>query len=77
MVIRKDMEHMRVPMETDPSCNTVMISDTGMEYTDGQVGQYITENTNRVIKMVKDIGGGQMEVNIGESGRITRDRDKE
>ncbi len=58
-------------METDTSGNSVMISPTGMEYTDGQVEEYITENKNRVIKMAKDIRGGQVAVNIGESGRMT------
>jgi hypothetical protein len=64
-------------METDSSGNTVMISETGMEYTDGLMDQYITENTNRIINMVKVIRGGQMEKNIGESGRITRNVERE
>ena len=72
MVRRKDMEHMRILMETDTSGNSVMISNTGMEYTDGLMEEYITENTNRVNMMVKDIRGGQVvAMNIGESGRIT------
>ena len=71
MIRRKDMEHSRVVMETDTSGNSVMISNTGMEYTDGLMDQYITENTNRVIKMVKDIRGGQVVTNTGESGTIT------
>ncbi len=59
-------------METDTWGNTVMMRDTGMEYTDGQrKEQYIMESGNRVRKMVKDITGGQMEMNIGETGRIT------
>ena len=77
MVREKDMEQWRVLMETDTSGNTVMISSTGMEYTYGRVEMYITENTNREIKMVKDIGGGQMERNIGESSRMTRDGERE
>ncbi len=67
----KDMEHGRVVMETDTLGNSVMIRDTGMEYKDGQVEKYITEIGNRIIKMVKDIAGGQMEMNIGENSRIT------
>ena len=47
------------------------MSDTGMEYTDGLMEQYITENGNRIIKMAKDISGGQMAMNIGESTRMT------
>ncbi len=59
-------------METDTSGNTVMIRGTGMEYTDGQVGQYITESGKRIIKMVKDIRGGQqVQMNIGDNTRMT------
>ncbi len=67
----KDMEHGRVLVETDTSGNTVMISNTVMEYTDVLMEkQYITENGNRVMKMVKDITGGQvMAMNIGDTGR--------
>ena len=72
MVTRKDMEQWRVLMETDSSGNTVMFSCTGMEYTDGLMEEYITENGNRIIKMAKDISGGQMAMNIGESSRMTR-----
>jgi hypothetical protein len=35
-----------------------MITATGMEYTDGVMEQYITENGNRIRKMAKDISGG-------------------
>ena len=58
-------------METDTLGNSLMISLTGMEYTDGLMGQYITESGKRVIMMVKDITGGQMDKNIGDNGRIT------
>ncbi len=77
MVREKDMEHRKVLMERDTWGNTVMISNTGMEYTDGEVEQYITENINWVIKMDKDITGGQMAMNIMESSRVTRDGDRE
>jgi hypothetical protein len=42
-----------------------------MEYTDGLKEMYITESGNRVIKMAKDTSGGQMEMNIGDTTRIT------
>jgi hypothetical protein len=77
MVTTKDMEHGRRLMETDTSGNTWMITSTGMEYTDGQVEEYITENGNRVIKMAKDIKGGQMAMNIGESTRMTCNGERE
>ncbi len=76
MITTKDMEQGRLLMETDTSVNGVMIRDTGMEYKDGVMGQnikemYITESTKRVTEMVKVITGGQMAMNIGDSGRIT------
>ena len=58
-------------METDASDNSVKISITGMEYTDGLMEKYITESTKKVIKKGKDIRGGQVERNTGESTRIT------
>jgi hypothetical protein len=49
-----------------------MMSNTGMEYTDAMMEEYITENGNKIRKMAKeDITGGQMAMNIGESGRMT------
>jgi hypothetical protein len=71
MVNLKDMEQWRVLMETDTSGNTVMVSCTGMEYTHGLMAQYITESGNRVIKMDKDIRGGEMAMNTAESTRMT------
>ncbi len=72
MVTGKDMEQGRVLMETDTLGNSVMIRNTGMEYTDGLMEKYITESGNRVTDMGKDIKGGQqVAMNIGENGRIT------
>jgi hypothetical protein len=48
-----------------------MISNTGMEYTDGLMDQYITESGNRIRKMGKDIKGWLMAMNIGDSSRMT------
>jgi hypothetical protein len=49
-----------------------------MEYTDGRRKElYITENSNRILKMGKDISRGQMEMNIGESTRMTRNKERE
>ncbi len=58
-------------METDTSGNGLMIRNTGMEYTDGLMEKYITESGKRESLMGKDMTGGQMEMNIGESSRIT------
>ena len=54
-----------------------MMTDTAMEYTDGQVGQYIMENGIRIISMVKDIKSGQMVMNIAENGRMTCNMERE
>ena len=71
IVRQKDMEHKSGLMETDTSGSTCRVSHTGMQYTDGLMEQYITESTKSASKMVKDIRGGQMAMNIGENGRIT------
>jgi hypothetical protein len=54
-----------------------MISNTGMEYTDGLMEMYITDSTNRIRKMAKDITDGQVAMNIGESTRMTRNGERE
>ena len=64
-------------METDTSGNTVMISITGMEYTDGLMKKFIAESGKRESLMGKDITDGQMAMNIGESSRITCYGEKE
>ena len=38
---------------------------------------YITESGNRIIKMVKGIRGGQMEMNIAENTRMVSNREME
>ncbi len=49
-----------------------MVTNMAMEYTDSQKrGKYITDNGNRIKKMVKDITDGQEVMNIVENGRIT------
>jgi hypothetical protein len=44
IVTRKDMQHGRVLMEIDTLVNACRMPCTGMEYTDGQVEMYITDN---------------------------------
>ena len=48
-----------------------------MEYADGLMEEYITDSGNRIIKMAKDITGGQMAINIGESTRMARNKERE
>jgi hypothetical protein len=54
-----------------------MIARTGMEYADGLMDKYITGSGNIIIMMGKDITGGQMEMNIGESTRMACDGERE
>jgi hypothetical protein len=54
-----------------------MVKNTGMEYSDGQVEEYITDSGNRIFMMAKDITGGQMEMNIGETTRMACDGERE
>jgi hypothetical protein len=53
-----------------------MVANTAMEYSDG-LEVYITENTNRRIKKVKDITSGQVAMNIAENGRMTSNGERE
>jgi hypothetical protein len=73
----KEMERMRVLMETDTSGNSWMMRNTAMEYTGGMMEKFITENTNRIKKMAKDITCGQMAINIAGNGRKTYNRERE
>jgi hypothetical protein len=57
-------------METDTSVNGLIMAKTAMEYTDGLMDMYIMENGNRISKMVKDIRGGQVAINITENTRV-------
>ena len=52
---RKDMEHMSGLMEGDTLGSTCRISNTGMEYTDGQMEHSIMDSGNRIRRMATDI----------------------
>jgi hypothetical protein len=67
----KDMGHGRELMETYTWENSKMTSNTAMEFTNGLMDQCIKDSTERVAIMGGDITDGQMEVNIGDSSRIT------
>ncbi len=49
------MEHLSGLMEVDTSGSTFRVSDTGMEYTDGQMEESIMDSGNRITMMVTDI----------------------
>ena len=65
----KDMEHMSMLMETDTLGSGCRMSNTGMEYSDGQVEMYIKDNGNKIILKVMDIKGGVMAASIMDSTR--------
>ena len=73
MARRKDMEHLRQLMETDSSGSKCRVSDTGMEYTDGQMEEYIMDNTKRIKRMVTDIREKLMAQNTMDHGRMAHD----
>jgi hypothetical protein len=73
----KDMEYMIMIMEGDTSGNGCRITNTGMEYTDGQMEQYIMDNANRIKEMAMDMTEMQMAQNTMDSTRMTRKMEKE
>ena len=48
MATRKDMEHLSMLMDIDTSGSGCRISNTGMEYTDGQMEESIMDSGNRI-----------------------------
>jgi hypothetical protein len=66
----KDMERMSLLMEANTLGNSSRITDKGTEYTDGQMEEWIKENTNRMNKMVMAIIGMKMAMNITENSRM-------
>jgi hypothetical protein len=73
----KDMDHITGLMDRDTRGNTSKVKVTGMEYTDGQMEQYIMGNSNRIIYMVMAIIGIHLAMNTTESSRIARDGERE
>ncbi len=69
----KDMEHLIGLVEADTSGSTCRISDTGMEYTDGQMEKYIMDSGKRIRGMVTDIRGILREKNTMDHGRMAHD----
>ena len=55
MASMKDMEHKSGLEETDTSGSGCRVSNTGMEYTDGQMEESIMDSGNRIRRMVTDI----------------------
>jgi urate oxidase len=66
----KDMEHMSLLVETDTLANTCRLTFTGMEYSDGQVEEYIKDNGHRVKEKVMHITSLMMAQSIMVSSRM-------
>jgi hypothetical protein len=64
MVRKKDMERLSGLMEANTLGNSIRMTCTGTEYTDGQMEECIKENTNRIKKMVMGIIGIKLAMNI-------------
>ena len=67
----KDLRHGRELMEIYTWENSRMTSNMAMEFTNGLMDHCIKVSTERVVIMGGDITDGQMELNIGDSLRIT------
>jgi hypothetical protein len=70
MTREKDMEHLSMLVEADTWGNTFKISNTGMEYTDGQMEMYTMGNGNKIRKMVMHMRGGLMVTNTMVSTKM-------
>jgi hypothetical protein len=77
MARRKDMDHFTMLEETDTRGKRSRIRVTGMEYTDGQMEEYIMGNSNRIRMMVMAIIGGHLEMNTTESSRMMQYGERE
>ena len=73
MTTGKDMQHLSGLMETDTSGSGCRVTNTGMEYTDTQMEQYIMDSGNRIRGLVTHIGGMLMAQNTMDHGRMTHD----
>jgi hypothetical protein len=70
IITRKDMDHITGLMERDTRGKRSRRRVTGMEYTDGQMEQYIMGNGNRISRMVMAIIGFHLAMNTTESSRM-------
>ncbi len=70
IIREKDMEHLSLLMETDKLGSTCRVTNTGMDYSHGQVEKYIKDNGNKITKKVMHITGGQVAMSIMDSSRM-------
>ena len=74
---QKDMEHLRVLMETKSSGNGCRITHTAMEYSDITMEMYTMDNGNKIRKMVMDITDVQMVTNTMVSTKMICQMERE
>ncbi len=67
---KKDMLQCCILMVTDTWGNSCRMKDMVMEYTDGQMEEYIVDNSKRVTVMAMDTKGSLMEQNIMDNSRM-------
>jgi hypothetical protein len=72
----KDMEYIIMMVEIDTSGNGFRVTNTGMEYSDGQMDQYIMDKINRIKEMAMDITEMQKAKIIMDSARMTSKMEK-
>jgi hypothetical protein len=77
IITGKDMDHITRLMEGDSRVNTSRVTNTGTEYTDGQVEQNIMGNSNRARVMVMAIIGFHLAMNTTESSRMVHYGERE
>jgi hypothetical protein len=77
IITTKDMDHFTGLMGRDTRGNTSRIRFKGMEFTDGQMEQYIMGNTNWIREMVMAIIGFHLAMNSTESTRMMKCGERE
>ena len=64
-------------VETDTSGSGCRVSNTAMEYSNGQVELYIKDNSNKIISKVMHITGGQTPMSFMDSTVMIRNTERE
>ena len=73
----KVLEQKSGPMVKGILDNTLRVINMAMEFSDGQMEDCIKDNINKIKEKVTHITGGQMAMNIMDSGRIICSAEKE
>ncbi len=64
-------------VETNTSGSGCRVSNTGMEYSNGEVELYIKDNSNKIISKVMHITGGQTQMSFMDSTVMIRSTERE